>query len=76
MTRDFQKSVYMRFNDSSKAFVCVNHQALLNCLQKMGIPEHIYFCYADGHRTGDNNKEIPIGYVWNTDWFKVNKGVR
>ena len=40
-TREYQRKVYMCFIDYSKAFHYADHQALLNCLREMGIPEHM-----------------------------------
>ena len=41
MDKEYQKNVYICLSDYSKAFDCVDNQALLNCLQKMGIPERM-----------------------------------
>ena len=40
-TREYQSMVYPCFIDYSKTVDCIDHQALLNCLREMGIPEHM-----------------------------------
>ena len=37
--REFQKNIYFRFIDYTKAFDCVDHNKLY-ILQEMGIPDH------------------------------------
>ena len=39
--REFQKSIYFGFIDTSKAFDCVGHNKLWKILQEMGIPDHL-----------------------------------
>eukprot|EP00112_Aurelia_sp_Birch-Aquarium-sp1_P026756 Seg970.1 transcript_id=Seg970.1/GoldUCD/mRNA.D3Y31 product="Retrovirus-related Pol polyprotein from type-2 retrotransposable element R2DM" pseudo=true protein_id=Seg970.1/GoldUCD/D3Y31 len=72
-TREYQKNVYMCFIDYSKAFDCVDHQALLNCLRKMGIPEHMIILLRGLHTDQEATVRTMYG---NTEWFKINKGVR
>ena len=43
--REFQKTIYFCFIDSTKAFDCVDHNKLWKTLQEMGIPDHLtYSC--------------------------------
>ena len=37
---EYQRPIYMCFIDYGKAFDCVNHPALLNMMEGIGIPEH------------------------------------
>ena len=38
--REFQKNIYYRFTDQTKAFDCVDHNKLWNILKGMGIRPH------------------------------------
>ena len=42
-TREFQKNIYFRFIDYTKAFDCVYHNKLWKILQDMGIPDHLIY---------------------------------
>ena len=39
--REFQKNIYFRFIDYSKAFDCVDHNKLQKILKETGIPDHL-----------------------------------
>ena len=39
--REFQKNIYSRFIDYSRAFDCVDHNKLWKILKEMGIPDHL-----------------------------------
>ena len=39
--REFQKNIYLCFNDYTKDFDCVSHNELWKILQKIGIPDHL-----------------------------------
>ena len=39
--REFQKNIYICFNDYAKAFDCVDHNKLWTILKDMGIPDHL-----------------------------------
>ena len=39
--QEFKKNIYFCFIDCAKAFDCVDHNKLLEILQKMGIPDHL-----------------------------------
>ena len=39
--REFQKNIYFRFIDYSKAFDYVDHNKLWKILKEMGIPDHL-----------------------------------
>ena len=72
-TREYQRKVYMCFIDYSKAFDCVDHQALLNCLRHMGIPEHIRVLLRGLY----DDQEATVRTIFgNTEWSKISKGVR
>ena len=40
-TGEFQKNIFFRFIDYSKAFDCVDHNKLWKILQEEGIPDHL-----------------------------------
>ena len=72
-TREYQKNVYMCFIDYSKVFDCVDHQTLLNCLRKMGIPVYVIILLRGLY----TDQEATVGTMHgNTEWFKIYKGVR
>ena len=70
-TREFQKNIYF-FIDYAKAFDCVDHNKLWKILQKMGIPEHLFYLlqnlYPDQEATVRTRHEA-------MDWFKIGKEV-
>ena len=39
--REFQKNIYFRFIDYTKAFDCVDHNKLWKILKEMAIPDHL-----------------------------------
>ena len=39
--REFQKNIYFRFINYTKAFDCVDHNKLWKILQEMGMPDHL-----------------------------------
>ena len=41
--REFQKNIYLRFIDYTKAFDCVDHNKLWKILKEMAIPDHLTF---------------------------------
>ena len=70
--REFEKNIYSRFIDYSKAFDCVDHNKLWKILKEMRIPNHLtcllknlYAGQEATVRTGDGT----------TDWFQIGKGV-
>jgi len=70
--REYQSKVYMCFIDYSKAFDCVYHQALLNCLREMGIPEHMIVLVCGLY----HDQEATVRTIYgSTEWFKIKKGV-
>ena len=38
--KEYQKNIYLCFNDYAKAFDCVDHNKLWKILKEMGIPDH------------------------------------
>ena len=40
-TREFQRNIYFRFIDYTKAFDCVDHNKLWKILKEMGIPDQL-----------------------------------
>ena len=58
---------------NNKAFDCVDHPALLNCLREMGIPEHMIVLLRGMY----DDQEATVRTIYgSTEWFKINKGVR
>ena len=72
-TREYQKEVYLCFIDYSKAFDCVEHNKLWNCLQQMGTPEHLVALIRSLYMHQEATVRTAYG---NTDWFEIGKGVR
>ena len=72
-TREYHSKVYMCFIDYSKAFDCIDHQALLNCLREMGIPEYMIVLLLGLY----DDQEATLQTIYgNTGWFTINKGVQ
>ena len=72
-TREYQKDVYVCFIDYSKAFDCIDHDKLWNCLKQMGIPEHLQELIRSLYENQDATVRTAFG---NTNWFKISKGIR
>ena len=70
--REFQKNVYFRFIDYSKAFDCVYHNKLWKILKEMGIPDHLT-CRLRNLYAGQE-ATVRTGHG-TTDWFQIGKGV-
>ena len=71
-TREFQKNIYFRFIDYTKAFDCVYHNKLWKILQDMGIPDHLT-CLLRNLYAGQE-ATVKTGHK-TTDWFQIGKGV-
>ena len=69
--REFQKNIYFRFIDYTKAFDCVDHNKLY-ILQEMGIPDH-HTCLV-GNPYAGQEATVRTGHE-TTDWFQIGKGV-
>ena len=65
--------VYFCFIDYSKAFDCVDHNKLWNCMRKLGIPEHLITLIKNLYTGQEATVRTEFG---NTEWFKIGKGVR
>ena len=70
--REFQKSIYFRFIDYTKAFDCVDHNKLWKILKEMGIPDHLT-CLLRNLYPGQE-ATVRTGHG-TTDWFQIAKGV-
>ena len=68
--REFQKNIYFRFIDYTKAFDCVYHNKLWKILQDMGIPYHLT-CLLRNLYAG---QEATVRTRHGTDWFQIRKG--
>ena len=69
-TREFQKNIYLCFNDYAKAFDYMIHNKLWKILKEIGIPDHLtwenlYSGQEATVRTGHGAK----------NWFQIGKGV-
>ena len=72
--REFQgEKIYFYFNDSVKAFNCVDHNEVQKILQEMGIPDHL-ICLLRNLCTGQE-ATVRIGHG-TMDFFQIGKGVR
>ncbi|KAF7249813.1 hypothetical protein EYD10_04261 [Varanus komodoensis] len=71
--REFQKNIYFCFIDYAKAFDCVDHNKLWQVLKEMGVPDHP-ICLLKNLYAGQE-ATVRTGHG-NTDWFKIEKGVR
>ena len=71
-TREFQKNIYFRFIDYTKAFDCVYHNKLWKILQDMGIPYHLTCLLRNLYAGQEATVRIGYGTI---DWFQVGKGV-
>ena len=71
-TREFQKNIYFRFIDYTKAFDCVYHNKLWKILQDMGIPYHLT-CLLRNLYAGQEAM-VRTGHK-TTDRFQIRKGV-
>ena len=64
--KQFQKNIYLRFIDYSKAFNCVDHNKLWNILQEMGVPDHLACLLRNLYVGQKATVRIVHG---TTDWF-------
>ena len=71
--REFQKNIYFRFIDYTKAFDYVDHNKLWKILKEMGIPDHLT-CLLRNLYAGQE-ATVRTGHE-TTDWFQIEKGVR
>ena len=70
--REFQKSIYLCFNNYTKAFDCVDHDKLWKALREMGIPDHLTYPARNLYA----GQEATVRTLYGTiDWFKIKKGV-
>ena len=67
--REFQKNIYFCFNDSAKAFDCVDHNKRWKILQEMQIPVHLTCLLRNLYAGQEANGR------GTTDWFEYEKGV-
>ena len=70
--REFQKNIYFRFIDYTKAFDCVDHHKLWKILKEMGILDHLT-CFLRNLYAGQE-ATIRTGHG-TTDWSQIGKGV-
>ena len=70
--REFQENIYFCFNDSAKAFDCVDHNKLWKILQEMGIPDHLTCLRSNLYAGQEATVRTRHGTV---DWFQIGKGV-
>ena len=72
-SREYQQEVFLCFIDYSKAFDCVDHNTLWEVLRKMGVRPHLTHLMRNLYLGQEAAVRTEHG---NTDWFKVEKGVR
>ena len=68
--REFQKNIYLCFNDYAKAFDCVGHNKLWKILKEMGIPDH-FNCLLRNLYAGQE-ATVRTGHG-TMHWFKIGK---
>ena len=69
--REYQKSIYFRFIDYTKAFDCVDQNKLWKILQEMGIPDHLTCLLKDLYP----GQEATVRTGHETDLFQIAEGV-
>ena len=69
---EFQKNIYFRFIDYTKAFDSVDYKKLWFILKEIRIPDHIT-CLPRNLYAG---QEATVRILYGTDWFRIEKGVR
>ena len=66
--RGFQKNIYLRFIDYTKAFDCLDQDKLWKALREMGILDHLT-CLLRNLYVG---QEATVKTLYGTtDWFKI-----
>ena len=71
--RDQNIPLYMCFIDYAKAFDCVSHMKLWDTMEQMGFPVHIIQLVANLYKEQESVVRTTNG---DTDWFKIERGVR
>ena len=70
--RGFQKNIYLRFIDYTKAFDCLDQDKLWKALREMGILDHLT-CLLRNLYVG---QEATVKTLYGTtDWFRTENGV-
>ena len=67
--REFQKNIYVCFNDYAKAFDCVDHNKLWKILKEMGIPHHLTCLLRNLYA----RQEATVRTGHGTGWFQKEK---
>ena len=70
--REFQRNIYLCFNDFAKAFDCVDHNKLWKILKEMGIPDHLTCLLRNLYAGQEATVRSGPGTI---DWFQIGKGV-
>ena len=70
--KEYQKNIYLCFNDYAKDFDSVDHNKLWKILKEMGIPDHLT-CLLRNLYVGQE-ATVRTGHG-TTDWFQIRKGV-
>ena len=71
--REFQKNIYVCFNDYAKAFDCVDYNKLWKILKEMGIPDHLTWLLRNLYAGQEATVRTGHG---TTHWFQIGKGIR
>ena len=69
-TREFQKNIYFRFTDYTKAFDCLDQNKRWKILKEMRIPDHLT-CLPRNLYTGQ--EAIVTTRHGTTEWFQIGK---
>ena len=70
--REFQKNIYFRFTDHTKAFDYVDHNKLWQVLKEMGISHHFTHLLRNLH--AGQEARVRSGHG-TTEWFQIGKGI-
>uniref|UniRef100_W5MT59 Reverse transcriptase domain-containing protein n=1 Tax=Lepisosteus oculatus TaxID=7918 RepID=W5MT59_LEPOC len=69
---EHQKNIYNCFIES-KAFDCIEHEKLWKALQELGVPAHLIKIIRSFYKDQETTVRTQHG---DTEWFKIEKGVR
>ena len=73
--KEYQKNIYLCFNDYAKAFDCVDHNKLWKTLKEMGIPDHLTcsweICMQVRKQELELDLEQQTGSKWEKEYIKA-----
>ena len=69
-SREFQKNIYLCFNNYTKAFDYIDHDKLWKALREMGISDHLTCLLRKLHEGQETTDRTLYGAIV---WFKIEK---